>query len=577
MEDRFRVLRIFFVFLFAGVLIRLFYWQIAQGPRLRAEAQAQYEKTSTTLSTRGRIFSSEGYPLSMNIDTYTLFATPKVLSLPPAAIAAQLIPILFVPTPEIATQPAMLDLSRNELQLRLQTKLQTDKSWVSLQTGLTKSQKESIDNLHILGLGFDTISRRYYPEASLSAQILGFVGKDQEGEDKGYFGIEGQYDLELAGSSSITTQETDALGHPIAIGELDHVDALQSRDITLTIRRDIQFLVEQQLKQGVEKYGAKSADAIIMEPKTGKIIAMAGYPTYDPSTFASEDPKLFRNPTVADSYEPGSTFKIITVSSGIDLGLISPDTTCDSCAGPVHIGAYTIRTWNDEYHPNISMNDALAKSDNTAMVFAAKKIGQPRFLSYIKAFGFGQKTGVDLQEEMTPHLREDNKWGEIDLATSSFGQGIAVTAIQMVNAAAAIANNGLMMKPLIVEKVATQQQTFVTSPLPIRQVIKPETAKIVQDMMVHSANSGDAHWTVPKGYSVAGKTGTAQVPIDGHYDPQRTIASFIGFAPAQDAKFVMLVRMVEPKTSQWGSETAAPLWFSIAKELFVKLDIPKEN
>jgi len=231
------------------------------------------------------------------------------------------------------------------------------------------------------------------------------------------------------------------------------------------------------------------------------------------------------------------------------------------------INGFSIKTWDGVYNPDISMRDALAKSDNTAMVFVSEQIGASRFLQKLRDFGYNEKTGVDLQGEAQYRFREDKDWREIDTATASFGQGIASTSLQLTRAAAAIANGGKLLQPYVVAQVTQGDQVIETKPKVIRQVISPQTAKTVTDMMVYTASQGDAKWALPEGVSVAGKTGTAQIAGEGGYLSDKTIASFIGFAPAENPQFVMLVKLREPTSSPWGSETAAPLWFEILTDV----------
>jgi cell division protein FtsI (penicillin-binding protein 3) len=574
MHDRLRVFQLIVLIFFFGILARLFYWQIVRSQDLKSVAQAQYQRRSELSVSRGKIFTADGYPLAINQRVYTAFATPKTLDASPVRIAALLSPILF--EPQVSSTSGFV--SQADLEGSLLSKLsERDKNWVSLKHRVTKEKQEQIDSLKISGIGFDPEEIRYYPEGSMAAHLLGFVGNDDQGNPKGYFGVEGRFDLELKGKGGFLSQETDALGKPIAIGEFQRIETVAARDLTLTIRRDIQNFLEEKLVKGIQTYGAKSADAIILDSKTGKVLAMASTSSYDPGSFFQFDPSLYKNPTVADSYEPGSTFKVLIMAAAIDAGVITPETQCDDCGGPKTIGKYTIRTWNEKYYKDITMTDALAKSDNTAMMFVASKLGEEKMISTIHSFGFGQKTGIDLQDEASPSLRDDNKWGDIDVATASFGQGIAVTPIQLVTAVNALANKGVLLRPTIIDHVVAGDVTFTTKPKEIRRVVSEETARTVTEMMIGSAAHGDAKWALPKGYTIAGKTGTAQIAVGGHYDEERTIASFVGFAPAEDPKFTMLVRISEPQTSQWGSETAAPLWFSIARDLFIKLGIPPKH
>jgi cell division protein FtsI (penicillin-binding protein 3) len=578
-EQRVRFIRIFVLLFFGLVIARLFYWQVLQSDRMKAEAQSQYSSVSTTTASRGKIFTADGYPLVTNQDVYTIFADPKTLDAPASAIAAQLTPFMMQTLDgEDAAQAATDEARRNVIQLgwttTLLSKLTADANWVALKRKVPRDVKDHIAALNIQGLGFERDEERYYPEASMAAQLLGFVGNDNNGNPQGYFGIEGMFDRELRGKEGVLKQEKDAAGIPIALGAFDSIEPQDGRDIVLTIHRDLQFMLEQQLQAGMAKYGSKTAEGVIMDPHTGAILAMASFPQYDPSAFYQYDPQLYKNPIVNDVYEPGSTFKILTVSAGIDSGAITPDTQCDACSGPAQISGYSIKTWNDKYFPNSSITEGLIHSDNTVMIYAAQKMGKDTFVNYIHNFGLGQKTGIDLQDEALPPLRDD--WKDIDVATTSFGQGIAVTGIQMMRIAQVIANGGVMMRPMLVQSVKQGDQTIAVQPKEEGRVITQQTASEVTQMMVESATYGDAKWALPKGYEIAGKTGTAQVPVSGHYDATKTVASFIGFAPASDPKFVMLIKLREPSTSQWGSETAAPLWFSIAKELFMRMGIPPD-
>jgi cell division protein FtsI/penicillin-binding protein 2 len=566
--NRLSLLRLFFFCWFVVVIGRLFYWQGIAAYDLRDIARRQYERQTVSSSERGEVYSADGFPLVLNTRVYSLVARPHLLKNSPAFVGSAIYSLLPA---HIATGSSVQSLTARFSD--------PTKKWVPVLSGLSEQEKTLLENLKEPSVTFEEGMQRYYPEASMSAHVLGFVGKDSDGNPQGYFGIEGKYDLELKGRQIKSVQETDAVGHPIgwSTGSPGEDDG-NGRDVSLTIRRDIQFLASQWLKEGVEKYGAKSGDVLIMEPSTGKVIAMASYPTYDPTQYSKVDPSLLKNPAVADGYEPGSTFKVLTVASGIDSGVISPDTQCDACAGPVTIGSYTIKTWNNEYHAGTTIQEGLTHSDNTAMVFVGRKVGQDRFLEYIEKFGIGTKTGIDLQDESTPKLRPKKDWREIDTATATFGQGIALTPVQMLNIVNVIANGGKLYRPYVVEKVLSEDEEFITKPQEVRRVISEESAKIVARMMQTSASQGDARWTLPKQFPIAGKTGTAQIPVSGHYDESRTIASFVGFAPMENPKFSMLVRLVEPSSSQWGSETAAPLWFSIAKDLFVKYGIsPTKN
>lgn len=450
------------------------------------------------------------------------------------------------------------------------------RAWVPLAHKLEAPKTEELKKLDIPGLGFEKEPKRYYPEASMAAHILGFVGSDEHGRDTGYFGLEGYYDRELRGKEGQLVFERDAKGFPILVGDAKRIEAEDGRNLALWVDRSVQQIVERRLMEGIKKYGAKEGSVIVMDPKTGGILAMAAYPSYDPRDFVRFDKTLYKSPLVSGSYEPGSTFKVLVMAAALEEKLVKPTTTMEE-TGPITVGDYTIRTWNSEYHGSVTMTQVLEHSSNVGMVFIANKLGKEKLLRYMRDFGFGELTGIDLEEESAPELRDESEWREIDLATASFGQGIAVTPIQMVRAVAALANDGWLMEPHVVSEIQeTKGRSIVRKPKKIRQVVSPATSRIIAEMMVAAVDNGEAKWAKPKGYRVAGKTGTAQIPVSGHYDEKKTIASFVGFAPADNPKFVMLVTLREPTSSPWGSETAAPLFFAVAGDLFRYYAIPPQ-
>jgi cell division protein FtsI/penicillin-binding protein 2 len=258
------------------------------------------------------------------------------------------------------------------------------------------------------------------------------------------------------------------------------------------------------------------------------------------------------------------------MAAAFNEGVVKEDDKCDICSAPYPIGKYNIKTWNEEYRANATPEEIIVHSDNVGMVWTEQKLGGEKMLEYIKKFGFGEKTGIDLQEEITPSLR--TKWGDIDYATSSFGQGIAVTSIQMLAAVGSLANKGVLMEPHLVQSVIGDMEVSIP-PKSRGEVISPDSAQRITNLMIQAVEQGEAKWAAPKGYVLAGKTGTAQIAVEGHYDATKTTASFVGFAPANNPKFVMLVKLSEPQSSQWAAETAAPLWFGVAKKLLLRYNI----
>lgn len=557
---RIRWIKIFFFLFFIAIIIRLFYWQIVRAEYLQAQAENQHFTDTKLEAIRGKILFSDGFILASSNPTFSLFGQPKLISKDQRVKFAYSIAKILMKDKD---QEEVDNLAKDFIK-----KLEQDLYWVSLKKGVSLEQKKQIEQLNLVGIGFDQGSSRFYSEGSSSAHFLGFVGSDAKGASKGYFGLEGFYDGELKGVSGLFRHEKDALGLPILIGNFLNRDAKNGKDLVLNIDRSIQFIVEEALKRGIERYGAKASSAVVMDPKTGAILAQASFPNYDPLKYFNFPKEFYKNPIVADSYEPGSTFKVLVMSAAINEDVVKPDTICDKCFGPISLGGFTIRTWNNKYYPDTNLKDVIVHSDNTGMVFVGQKLGLDKFYSYLENFGFGRLTEIDLQDESTPDLRSKMEWREIDLATSSFGQGIAVTPIQMVRAVSAIANGGNLMEPHVVREIKDERGNFEIKPKIVKEVIKPATAKIITEMMVKAIEEGEAKFYKPKGFKIAGKTGTAQIPVAGHYDPHKTIASFVGFAPADDPKFVMLVRYDQPSASIYGSETAAPTFFEIAKELF---------
>lgn len=543
---------------FSVLAIRLFYWQILSSGRLSKAAASQHFIQLTLPAARGSILDRNLEPMVINQPAYLVYAEPKLIER--VGDIAKVLADTFT-------------LSQDDLTVSLS---QANRVWVPIAHKVEQQTVDALQSLNLAGIGFEKEPKRYYPEASSAAHLLGFVGSDVNGSDQGYFGLEGYYDRQLKGIAGSKRLEKDAHGRPILIGSEERIAPEDGRTLVLHMDKAVEMMVEKRLREGITRYGAKEGSVVVMDPDTGGILAMASYPNYVPGDFASFDKSYFKNPIVAGSYEPGSTFKALVMASAIDQKLVKPDTKMDE-DGPVAVGPYFIRTWNNEYHGEITMTEVLEHSSNVGMVFVARKLGREKLLSAIKGYGFGEPSGIDLEDETSPDLRPEKDWHEIDEYTASFGQGIAVTPIQMVRAVAAIANGGKLMEPHVVKEIHEPDGDIIPiHPKEIRQVLHPESARITAEMMVSAVENGEAKWAKPKGYRVAGKTGTAQIPVAGHYDDKKTIASFVGFAPADNPRFVMLVTLREPTSSPWGSETAAPLFFAIARDLFTYWNIPPQ-
>jgi len=549
-STRLRVITLLIPFIFLVLIGRLFYWMVLRGPELQTKASRQHETVNILKAKRGDILDSEGSVLAGTKNLYHLFVYKPQLTISTNDLLENLLTTL-----EFDKDAS----SEAEMRDHLHGRLSLDSNWISLKHYLTEEEKVKIEAQKITGLGFEDEFVRYYPDASVAGQVLGFVGQDAAGQEQGYFGLEGYFDRLLKGREGRVRTEKDAQGNPILIGNYQFLHSIEGKSIHTTLDKRMQYLSERLLKDGLQKYQAVSGNIIIMESQTGQIKAMAAFPNYDPGQFSEFNNQDYRNPAVADLFEPGSVFKPLVMAAALNEKVVTPETRCDICSGPINIGSYTIRTWDEQYHPQSTMTEVIVHSDNTGMVFVARQLGPEKFAQYLKLYGLGQKTKIQLQEEVSGSIREPAEYGEIDLATNSFGQGIAVTPLQLVSAINTIANRGYYVAPTLVSDAVSEA----------REVLSPEATSQITQIMIQAVESGEAKWAKPAGLSVAGKTGTAQIPIQGHYDAEKTIASFIGFFPAEDPRYTMLVTLREPQTSPWGSETAAPLWFALAKQLLL--------
>ncbi len=539
-----------FVAVFCIVILRLLFIQV-----LHPDLQQDYLSTRKLNPERGKLYDRNGQPIVMNQILYKLYFEPQLIEDKDRTVTT-LAKILHV---EEASISSRIDLT---------------KKWASVANGVTKKDKDAILNLKLPGIGFDEQWKRYYPDASIAAHLAGFVGKNDDGIDVGRSGAEGFYDKDLAGLPGLIRSDLDLQGRPIFLGTQERIDPENGRNLYLTIDKSVQMLVKEKLNEGLKKFEAKEGCAIIANPNTMEILALSCLPDYDPTTYYEFDNSVFRNAAISDVYEPGSTFKPLVMARGIDAGLIKPDTLFNE-DGPVKVGDYTIRTWNNSYEGRITLTRALEKSSNVGMVFIGSKMGNDRLYESILQYGFGEYTNIDLEGEASGFLKPRKAWYPIDYSTATFGQGLAVTPIQMITAFSAVINGGKLMKPFVVKELRGETIQKV-EPIFIRQVISKKTSDTMKKMLLGTIENGETKYLKPKGYQIGGKTGTAQIPIEGHYDATKTIATFIGFSPIKNPQFIGLVIVKEPKTSQWGSETAAPIFFDIAKELIVYYNIAPE-
>lgn len=466
----------------------------------------------------------------------------------------------------------MLSLTADELN----QSLAGDQTRILLKTGLDQALGERLIGLRAPWLDIEPYWQRTYPERSLAASVLGFYNA----EHKGYYGLEGFYDAMLAGEKRSFEVDQDVWQDPLPLVVPPDASAPPGADLVLTIDRTVQMIVEEELTRALESSGAGSGAIIVMDPRTGEILAMANAPDFDPNTYtdtARTDPNRFVNPVVSGLYEPGSVFKIITLAAALDAGQVTPDTTYVDTAC-LEVGGQTLCNWDRKDHGVISMIGMMAKSLNVGAATLSMRMGAPTFYSYVNAFGFARLTGIDLQAEAAGSVRTpaDVDWYESDLGTNAFGQGLSATPLQMISAVAAVANDGILVRPHVVKAIVEGDHVREAQLVEAGRPIRPETARTLTNVLVEAVASEVPQARVP-GYRIAGKTGTAQIPIAGGYDDPWTIASFVGYGPASDPQLIILVRLDRPTISPWGSDTAAPVFQRLAARLFVVLGIPPDD
>lgn len=541
----------------ASVLIiigQLFRWQVLEHQTFLALAEQEHQAEAVIRPRRGALYDRNGFLLAADTFQYQVSASPAMIS-DPYATADRLYPLL--------------EMSRDETLAALTR----DAAWVPLSRGVPQPMGETILKWDITGIQVDPRAKRVYPASTLAAHLLGFVNDN----DNGFYGVEGYYDAMLRGTPGLQQGERDPFGSSIPIGPGQYIPARDGKSLVLTIDRTAQYIVEQELEDAVARYQAESGTIVVLNPETGAILAMASWPGYDPNHFAETDQKLFPDPAVSEQYEPGSVFKVITLAAGLDSDVIASDTTIYD-GGVIEVGGRTIYNWDRQPHGTVNMTTVLAKSLNVGAAQVAVMQGKERFYTYLRRFGFGRITEVDLDSEGPGTLKipGDPDWHESDLGTNSFGQGIAVTPLQMTAAIAAVANDGLLMKPHVVQEIIEGDRILPVQPTVVRRAVLAETARTLTDMLVTAVSEEAALAQVP-GYRVAGKTGTAQIPVPGGYHPTLTVASFAGYLPADDPAVVILVVINKPQTSPWGGQVAAPVFASIAQQLMVLFDIPPDD
>ena len=561
LKVRLILISILFALFAVGLAGRLFYLQVAMHEDLVLRSEKQYQRTVNIRYGRGSIFDRNMNELATNIDTKSVYATPhEVLGKKQAA----------------RTIASALNLSQKSVY----EKLRSGRHFVWLKRKATPTEVTRLRNSSLSGVNFISEDKRFYPKRELASGAIGFVGIDNQG----LAGIEHQFQSTLKGNTVRTVMEKDARGRLIRFGEGVGNQVLEDRGVVLTLDEVIQFFTEHHLKNQVEKYQAKSGIAVVMNPNTGEIYALANIPQYNPNSYSIYQPQRWRNYAVSNAYEPGSIFKPIVAAAVIDSGAALPDDMffCEN-------GKFGIKTRNGEATFGeadnhkfgwLTLKNIIVQSSNIGSIKIAQQLGQRSFYDYIRKFGFGQKSGVELPGESPGKLRELSSWGLRSLASISFGQEISVTPLQITAAMGAIANGGVLMAPRIAHAVINNGQVGDKfEPKTVRRVISAQTSRQMVDILKSVVKDGTGKKAAVQGYEIAGKTGTAQKydPKTGGYSKTAFVSSFVGFAPADAAKVAILVMIDEPKGTHWGGSVAAPVFSSIARETLRYLNVPPSD
>jgi cell division protein FtsI/penicillin-binding protein 2 len=540
---------------FAGVLgARLYYWQVQQHDWLAGKAQQEHFRDEQIPARRGAIYDVNGSVLATNEAVDSVYAARKQID-DPAKAAQVLSRLIGVPEDAI-----------------LQSITNPDLQFVRLKPWVTPDVSQKIKASHLGGIFLEPTTHRVYPQNSLAAHLLGFTNQDGSGQ----YGLEEYYNKELSGTPGHLQAEMDTAGRPINFSTpRESSPAQDGADLVTSVDSALQYIAERELADAVKKHKASGGTIIIMDPHSGEIMALANQPTFDPNAYASSEDGAFPDAAISKIYEPGSTFKIITMSIGLAEHAVEPTTPIND-PGSLSLAGIHITNWDGKGHSPENATQVLQYSSNVGAATIGWKVGAAKYYPHIQAYGLGVRTGVDLAGEVPGQVLYPGEpnWTPSNLVTNSFGQGIAVTPLQLVAAVAAVANGGMLVKPHVVRDVHGPAGDTHIGATEVRRVLDPQVAATLTKMLVDSAKIGEAQFAVVPGFNVAAKTGTAQVASPtGGYAEGKFIASLMGFAPADNPRFVMLVKIDEPQDVPFGSEVAAPVWREIAKQLFIHFKI----
>ncbi|MBI2903574.1 MAG: penicillin-binding protein 2 [Candidatus Methylomirabilis oxyfera] len=551
-RHRRRVILLFFSLAAALAIIsgRLFSLQVHQHPKLVEAANRQYRRLVPLVSRRGTIYDRNGRELAGSLRVPSIFAQPLQVEDPERAASA-LAGALGLPAHKVLER------------------LKSDKPFVWIKRRVSPEEAAAVAQLGLKGIASIAESKRFYPKQELGAHLLGFVGMD----DRGLEGLELQYDECLAGKPKWVVRQQDALGRPIFREEAG--DA-QGCDLYLTIDEVIQYVTERELEAAVVRSQAYSGSALVMDPMTGEILALANYPSFNPNHYAEAPSFARRNRAVADYYEPGSAFKIVVGAAALEERLVRPEDRLNGEGGAIEVGGIMIR--DHERFGTITFSEVLAHSSNVGAIKVGMRLGKSLYYDYISGFGFGNLTGIDLPGETPGMIRRPRDWSALSLASLSIGQELSVTPLQMLVAASAVANGGTLVRPYVARsiKAADGKAARHGSPVQLRRVITEETARTLTGILKGVVTEGTGKAAAVQGFEVAGKTGTSQKleHATGRYSRKKVVASFVGFLPAEQPRLAIVVVIDEPKMLQWGGSIAAPTFREIARESLKHLRIP---
>ncbi|MFC4305640.1 stage V sporulation protein D [Cohnella boryungensis] len=542
-RKRLYILMVCAVIAFAGLVLRLGYVQLLIGGEITKKAEDSWRRNIPFEAKRGDILDRNGTRLAYNISSPTVYA----------------IPVQITEKRETAKKlSGLLGMNEDALFALLSKRA----SSVELKPGgrkMTTEKAQEIRNLGLPGIVVSEDNKRYYPYGSLAAHVLGFTGS----YNQGLTGLELQYDQRLTGLRGSVSYLSDAAGRKMPQSSDNYVPPQDGLSLQLTIDQTIQSVVERELDQAMLQYQANSVIAIAMNPNTGEIYAMGSRPTFQPDKYQETPPQVYnRNLPIWMTYEPGSTFKIITLAAAIEEGKVNLEHEHFYDPGFVEVAGAKLRCWKKGGHGSQTFLEVVENSCNPGFVALGNRLGKEKLFSYIQDFGFGRKTGIDLKGEENGILFKLSRVGPVELATTAFGQGVSVTPIQQITAVSAAINGGKLYKPFV-SKSWVQPETGIlleeTKPQVVRQVISPETSKKVREALEKVVAQGTGGKAFLNGYRVGGKTGTAQKVVNGRYSNDEHIVSFIGFAPADDPQLVVYVAVDNPQGIQFGGVVAAPI------------------